>query len=500
MAVAQVRFHNAFEQKIYSFLEKFAQAGQIELHGGADFFLAGQQIDAAFDCQNYRVLVACKEQDAPVISLLEPINKLSAVMADLRRTEPQCTYWGVIVVNFDWALIKPEDVQKANSHGLKIWTAERVRFYDKLAEALNPELALLSLFKDEFGVTRDAGNAISVPAIKTTRFGKDLYTFELEAAKLMPLAYVFRLTDPHTDAYQRLVDRERLMEIAAELSKEKLEVNFPNNIIVSFEEGVRWEPMNGNVGMLHIPDRYGIAWVIDGQHRLFSFCKLQNKEIAEGFKLIVTAFPSLTKAEQATVFRTVNNKQKKINANLVDFLLSKEVATDDPRSVAARVIIRFHEEKFFDYDIDCGFNGGLLKLSSLCAGLVRQGLIGRAKGLLQQTPRDESLPYHVLKQYLLAVQEVFPTNWKKENSFVQSNAGLNVFFTLLKKIVRHMGTPKERLGELRAKDFEKYLDPLRLTKFTDELKKFAATESGRAAVVKMLTGKIEQKYSGFAGL
>ncbi len=41
MAVAPVRFHSAFEQRVYSFLEKFAQAGQIELHGGADHFLAG---------------------------------------------------------------------------------------------------------------------------------------------------------------------------------------------------------------------------------------------------------------------------------------------------------------------------------------------------------------------------------------------------------------------------------------------------------------------------
>ncbi|MCS6902841.1 MAG: DGQHR domain-containing protein [Candidatus Bipolaricaulota bacterium] len=500
MATTQVRFHTAFEQKIYNFLEKFAQADQIALSGGADFFLFGQQIDAAFDYENYRVVIECKEKDAPVISLLEPINKLSSVIAEARRAEPHKTYLGVIVVNFDWAEIKPEDVQKANSQGLKIWTAERVRFYDKLIDALNPELALLSLFKDEFGVTRDTGRVISVPAIKTTRFGKDLLTFELEASKLMPLAYVFRLTDPHTEAYQRMIDKDRLMEIAAELSKEKLEVNFPNNIIVSFEEGVRWEPTDGNVGTLHIPERYGIAWVIDGQHRLYSFCKLQNKEIAENFKLVVTAFQNLTKAEQATVFRTVNNKQKKINANLVDFLLSKEVATDDPRSIAARVIIRFHEEKFFDYDIDCGFNGGLLKLSSLCSGLVRHSLIGRSKGLLQKTPKDESTPYHVLKQYLSAVKETFPTNWKKENSFVQSNAGLNIFFALLKKIVRHMGIPKERLDELRHRDFERYLEPLKLTKFTDELKKFAATESGRAAIVKMLSGKIEQKFRGFAEL
>lgn len=500
MAVAQTRFQNAFEQKIYSFLERFAQDGWIQLQGGANHFLAGQQMDASFDYESYRVLIECKDKDADVISLLESINKLSSVITEARRTEPHKTYFGVIVVNFDWKEIKPEDVQKANSQGLKIWTAERVRFYDKLMDALNPELALLSLFKDEFGITRDTGQFISVPAIKTTRFGKELLTFELEASKLMPLAYVFRLADPHTEAYQRMIDRDRLMEIAAELSKEKLEVNFPNNIIVSFEEGVRWEQSNGNVGTLHIPERYGIAWMIDGQHRLYSFCKLENKEIAENFKLVVTAFQGLTKAEQATVFRTVNNKQKKINANLVDFLLSKEIATDDPRSIAARVIIRFHEEKFFDYDVDCGFNGGLLKLSSLCAGLVRQSLVGRSKGLLQKTPRDESTPYHVLKQYLLAVKEAFPTNWKRENSFVQSNAGLNIFFALLKKIVRHMGIPKERLDELRQKDFEKYLDPLRLTKFTDELKKFAATESGRAAVVKMLAGKIEQKFKGFGEL
>jgi DNA sulfur modification protein DndB len=497
MKAAHVRFHSPFEQRVYSFFEKFRELG--ELRGGADHFLFGQQIDIAFDYENYRILAECKEKDAPVISLLEPISKLASVIAEARRTEPHKTHFGVIVVNFDWAQIKPEDVQKANSQGLKIWTAERVRFYDRLIDALNAELALLSLLKDEFGVTRDTGKIISVPAIKTTRFGKELYTFELEAAKLMPLAYVFRLTDPHTEAYQRMINKDRLMEIAAELSKEKLEVNFPNNIIVSFEEGVRWEPTNGNVGILHIPERYGIAWVIDGQHRLYSFCKLENRAIAENFKLIVTAFQNLTKAEQATVFRTVNNKQKKINANLVDFLLSKEIATDDPRSIAARVIIRFHEEKFFDYDVDCGFNGGVLKLSSLCSGLVRHGLIGR-RGLIQKTPKDESTPYHVLKQYLLAVKETFPTNWKKENSFVQSNVGLNIFFALLKKIIRHMGVSKEKLDELRQRDFEKYLEPLKLTKFTDELKNFAATESGRAAIVKMLSGKIEQKFKGFAEL
>ncbi len=69
MAVTPTRFQNAFQQRIYSFLEKFGQDGQIQAQGGMNCLLAGQQIDAYFDYE-LKKFAATESGRATVVKML----------------------------------------------------------------------------------------------------------------------------------------------------------------------------------------------------------------------------------------------------------------------------------------------------------------------------------------------------------------------------------------------------------------------------------------------
>lgn len=62
------------------------------------------------------------------------------------------------------------------------------------------------------------------------------------------------------------------------------------------------------MGILYLPDRYRSAWIIDGQHRLYGFSPIDDKYLDHN--IVVVAFETLPKAEEANLFVTINHEQK----------------------------------------------------------------------------------------------------------------------------------------------------------------------------------------------
>ncbi|MGK0747779.1 DGQHR domain-containing protein, partial [Yokenella regensburgei] len=67
------------------------------------------------------------------------------------------------------------------------------------------------------------------------------------------------------------------------------------------------------LGILHLPNIYRSAYIIDGQHRLYGYA---NSEYAASNTVPVVAFVDLDKKEQVKLFMDINENQKAVSKNL----------------------------------------------------------------------------------------------------------------------------------------------------------------------------------------
>jgi DNA sulfur modification protein DndB len=125
-----------------------------------------------------------------------------------------------------------------------------------------------------------AGLEVTVPAIRSKIAGGVAYTFCVSPEYLLKIAFVSHRAKGKAsdiDAYQRLLKKSRLKSIRQYIADGGF---FPTNIVVNIAES-RWlhfdrgrqesESKSSISGWLHIRPAYRVAWIIDGQHRLFAY-------------------------------------------------------------------------------------------------------------------------------------------------------------------------------------------------------------------------------------
>jgi len=176
------------------------------------------------------------------------------------------------------------------------------------------------MFKDEL-INK---NQIIIPALKGEMGDKTYYLFSIEPSKLLKVGFVLHRTkvnDSMAPTYQRLLVPSRLKGITKFINEGGY---FPNSIIINFttEEpdlNVHFNPIpakadsNAEFGFLHIPNAYGIAHIIDGQHRIYGYA---NSDYKDDNTIPVVAFESMPSEEQLKIFMDINENQKSVSKNL----------------------------------------------------------------------------------------------------------------------------------------------------------------------------------------
>ena len=141
------------------------------------------------------------------------------------------------------------------------------------------------LFKDEI-ISNDR---YDIPALRGTMGGRVYYLFSIEPSTLLKIGFVLhrtRVNDSLAPTYQRLLVPSRLKGITKFIDDGGF---FPNSIIVNFagkgkKLGITFDAIDksqdtkAKLGMLHIPNAYGIAYIIDGQHRVYGYAGSKHKE------------------------------------------------------------------------------------------------------------------------------------------------------------------------------------------------------------------------------
>lgn len=207
---------------------------------------------------------------------------------------------------------------------------------------------------------------LKIGAMKTTTdyIGKKTaYTFTAKVRDLMPLSFVSHRRQKkvfsdktsiadRTGNYQRVITKKRITAIAKYLTSNNKP--FTNNILVSYRgRDKSWNFQahgklgQGRTGELSVKGIPGSFHVIDGQHRLFSYSKIEDPKILD-HELIVTAFKDLSQKEEAKIFLDVNNGQTKVDIALrreVQMILgSSSQGQDQVNNLITSIIINLRED------------------------------------------------------------------------------------------------------------------------------------------------------------
>jgi DNA sulfur modification protein DndB len=316
----------------------------------------------------------------------------------------------------------------------------------------------------------------TVPAIRGSMGGHSYYSFSIEPARLLKMAYVLHRNQANSElmpTYQRLIKKSRLKKVAKFVEERGF---FPNSIILNIETkrkkgDLQFDSASKNskapgaakTGMLHLPQTYRAAYVIDGQHRLYGYA---NSDRAETDLIPVVAFVDLPRAEQVKLFMQINENQQAVPKNLRNTLNSDLLwASDDyrerARALRLRVAQHLGEQKSSPLygRVIIGENQRTnlrcITIEAISNGLMRGNFIGvftktgaKTHGTFyagdNQPTADRLIPF--LEEAFLYLKVGLPTQaslGSAAGGFVFMNNGVEAYLRLLSDIVDHI---KERDG------------------------------------------------------
>jgi DNA sulfur modification protein DndB len=163
---------------------------------------------------------------------------------------------------------------------------------------------------------------IEVPAIEGTMGDKTYYMFSLEPQTLLKIGFVLhrtRANEAEMPTYQRLLLPSRLKGITKFIDGGGY---FPNSAILNFNEReaklefqgqARSKDSASRTGVLKIPNAFAIAYIIDGQHRIYGYA---NSKFKASNTIPVVAFKNLDPGDQLELFMQINENQKAVSPTL----------------------------------------------------------------------------------------------------------------------------------------------------------------------------------------
>lgn len=337
-----------------------------------------------------------------------------------------------------------------------IWGNTQIEYYKGLISSLG-EWSRYQILND-FEIKKRGVKRIVTSGIRIEQPGGESYLFKIAPSQLLPISYVFRRAYS-TDAYQRMLSRKRLRgEIAPFLkSKDSL---LPTNLVCVFENGLKY---NERTHSLRIPDQYGSAWIIDGQHRLYGFCHVGSPVLDE-YELVCTGFdgkkaPMKDISAQGEVFVDINQTAKRIPASLM-LNLYEMIGR---RDVRVEVVKLLSERKLFKNKIR--FNSGEIgniDFASFVQTPPMRALFDNKSGLVKKyypasgldAFRDKS--FKSLLGFFQSVRKVFKSKWDRSSTYdLATNKGVRTLLRLLQDVVEHENKAPDKIN------FSPYLKALR---------------------------------------
>ena len=283
------------------------------------------QVDVFAQGNKMSVCIECKsKEELGKKSIRKYILEMQGYRGDAERSIKKAygtgssIAWVIATRNF---VIPKEDQKYAAENGIILLNEGQVEYFQELFKRTGnvAKYQLLSyLFEDEYIPSLST----TVPCLKTKLGELDAYFFTVKPSKLLPISYISHRGNQDKDdinAFQRLVSKSRLKGITDYIDKSN--GFFPNSLLINIDsrgKGSSFQSLMKSDGVefgtLTLPGYYKTAWIIDGQHRLLSFADTDKKDTLQ---VPVVAFHDMPESDQANMFVTINNKQKKVSQNVI---------------------------------------------------------------------------------------------------------------------------------------------------------------------------------------
>ncbi|RKY38257.1 MAG: hypothetical protein DRP72_02140 [Candidatus Omnitrophota bacterium] len=369
-------------------------------------------------------------------------------------------------------------------------------YYHKLYKVLG-EFAKYHLL-GEIGVPPRVQTETSYFALKSKLGGYEVYFFFSYPEELLKISYVARRERGEENYYQRLVTKDRLLKIKEFIEKGGI---FPNNIIISFDKKPRFYSQKDKlthsttIGELIFPLSYRCAWLIDGQHRLYSFVYTNKRDIL----LPVIGFYKLNREKQAKFFIEINKEQKPVNPNLL-WDLEGELRPDTEEGIISNIVKKLDRKNPFKDRIYIPLKGKTssrrIKMASLCESIKQRKLVQPILESKMENPfyvhQDRKVDFKKLVNYLVnyfqVIDKVFNSDMKEQ--FIFTNKGLSLMIIFFEKITARLTSLNKKLG---IKGYEKYIIYIKKyleSKKIRELKERCASKGGEKSVATEISNYI----------
>jgi len=450
-----------------------------------DGSIGRKQVDVYAEDDETVVVIECKSRDERGRrSLQKDIQETISLQSYFRssiykrfdgKPKPKII-WVYATSNILWSV---QDIERAEAGGIRILTENEIQYFETFIRHMGPAGRYQVIGEFLKGQKVPGLSNVRLPAVRGKIGGETFYSFVSTPKDLLKIAFINHQALNHPDgrpAYQRMISSSRIKEIGEFIQKGGF---FPTNILINFSDSPQFDLIsnkensdpNIKFGWITLPSKYRSAWVIDGQHRLYGFSRLDESFFDQS--LFVLAFEKMAVEKEADLFITINHKQKSVPKSLLVSLLADiRMGDSDPSTalsaLGSAIVRTLNTDKTSALSRRFAIPGvppepsQNLTISEVVNGIRRSGLVGRVAGktlapgpLSAETDeRTVERAAHVLNAYFEHVRAANPKRWEAgRDSFVATNPGLRAHLSVIAEAISYL-THKKSLDFYLMKPVE----------------------------------------------
>ena len=479
MQTQRRNFGREFEEEVKSFIE--TKFNFKDVKGGPDFHIAppgkSNQTDVCGRWHDFLFVFQCKAAGRKTKkSLRDQIfstRERSRIIINNYKNIKEYAHCSFVVFIFITKKIElpPGDIDLLENEKPKIWYADEhtLEYYDDLYDKIG-NYAIYNFLAD-FGIRPHESDQMCIPALQTKLGKYKVYSFYAKPKNLLSFSYVARRRSTKENFYQRMLEKSRINKIKSFLDNGGI---FPTNIIISIKGGKDNAEFREKVdacsfpgvsfGNLIIKNSYSACWIVDGQHRLYSYAKSKSNCM-----IPCIAFHNISVEEERGFFLEINREQRPIQPDLI-WDLEGLANPDTSRGIISNIVRSLNNRHpFIDkiyIPVKGTRSGKLINMAAFCNGIwnskitreITPNCIGRRNPLYINIARTMvNRNTRVLESYFLSIYEKLSIDHSK---FIFGNAGVPIMLYLLEPIIA-------RIGRIPTTyDFKKYI--LSIKKFFEQ--------------------------------
>jgi len=446
--------------------------------------------------KNIKLIVQCKyssEEDKLFHSIMRLIDEYS------RKCEKYHADCAILAISGyrvpDKILNERDKILKRDK--VSIWDDKVIDHYGELVKRIH-KFSVFQILGD-LNIDKKFGDDETFESIGIKQGKFEFYSVALPVNFLLSNSYVIRRVFKK-EAYQRLLNKKRVVEEIPEFITKDTYV-FPNSIIL-----VSKYPLKLENHKLSLKNNYASLWVVDGQHRLYSFCNVKDTSLMNQ-PLLCTIFDGtkLSRAQEGKIFVDINMNAKSVSKSLI-YELYGLLGINDRR---VSVTNRLRETRLFHNVIKTySENRGSVSFTTFCSNQGMENLNSDSGMLLKHLykkygkkkdiydVKSEDLLFNTLYDYFSLIKKVFPNEWNNHSRFIfKTDKGVRSLMRLLDYfLVYNKGKWNETLFKEMIKRLKNRPDLIENKYLTG----LYAGEAGAGLLAKEWVKEIKKAYPKFA--